>query len=131
MAERIVDKVTRYGPNFRAAIRDQATFAPYHYESMFDCTQGDFCHGLIHTEQMLDFPPPPAGRAATAPPSSTSTSAAPSATPAPASPSSRATTAPTWCWRSWGSRCEVLRVFPQRRLRHARQVGRAALPIPT
>jgi phytoene dehydrogenase-like protein len=59
MAERVIDKVTRYAPSFRDAIHGQATFAPYHYESMFGCTQGDFCHGLIHPEQMLDFRPVP------------------------------------------------------------------------
>jgi len=59
MAERIIDKMTRYAPNFRDAIHNQATFAPYHYESMFGCTDGDFCHGLIHPEQMLDFRPVP------------------------------------------------------------------------
>jgi len=59
MAERIIDKLTRYAPNFRESIRAQATFAPYHYESMFGCTDGDFCHGLIHPEQMLDFRPVP------------------------------------------------------------------------
>jgi phytoene dehydrogenase-like protein len=59
MAEHVIDKLTRYAPNFREAIRHQATFAPYHYESMFGCTGGDFCHGLIHPEQMLDFRPVP------------------------------------------------------------------------
>jgi phytoene dehydrogenase-like protein len=58
-AERIVAKMTRYAPNFRDSILHQATFAPYHYESMFGCTGGDFCHGLIHPEQMLDFRPVP------------------------------------------------------------------------
>ena len=51
--------MTRYAPNFRDSIVHQATFAPYHYESMFGCTGGDFCHGLIHPEQMLDFRPVP------------------------------------------------------------------------
>jgi phytoene dehydrogenase-like protein len=58
-AERIIAKMTRYAPNFRDAILHQATFAPYHYESMFGCTGGDFNHGLIHPEQMLDFRPVP------------------------------------------------------------------------
>jgi phytoene dehydrogenase-like protein len=58
-ADRIIDKMTRYAPNFRDSILHQATFAPYHYERMFGCTGGDFCHGLIHPEQMLDFRPVP------------------------------------------------------------------------
>ena len=59
MAERMVDKMTRYAPNFRDSIVHQATFAPYHYEAMFGCTDGDFCHGLIHPEQMIEFRPVP------------------------------------------------------------------------
>jgi phytoene dehydrogenase-like protein len=59
MAERVIDKIGRYAPNFRDAIVQQATFAPYHYESMFGCTDGDFCHGLIHPEQMVGFRPMP------------------------------------------------------------------------
>jgi len=58
-AERIIDKMNRYAPNFRDSIVHQATFAPYHYESMFGCTGGDFCHGLIHPEQMVEFRPVP------------------------------------------------------------------------
>ncbi len=57
MAERVIEKVTRYAPNFREAILHQATFAPYHYESMFGCTNGDFTHGLIHPDQLLEFRP--------------------------------------------------------------------------
>lgn len=57
MADRIIDKITGYAPNFRDAIENMAIFAPYHYESMFGCTNGDFCHGLIRPEQMCDFRP--------------------------------------------------------------------------
>ena len=59
MAERLIDKMTRYAPNFRNSIEHMATFAPYHYESMFGCTDGDFCHGLLHPEQMVEFRPIP------------------------------------------------------------------------
>jgi phytoene dehydrogenase-like protein len=59
MAERMIEKMTRYAPNFRDSIVHQATFAPYHYESMFGCTDGDFCHGLIHPDQMIEFRPIP------------------------------------------------------------------------
>jgi phytoene dehydrogenase-like protein len=57
MAERIIDKVTRYAPNFRESILHHATFAPCHYESMFGCSNGDFCHGLIHPDQLIEFRP--------------------------------------------------------------------------
>jgi phytoene dehydrogenase-like protein len=59
MAERLIDKMTRYAPNFRNSIEHMATFAPYHYEAMFGCTDGDFCHGLLHPEQMVEFRPIP------------------------------------------------------------------------
>jgi phytoene dehydrogenase-like protein len=49
----------RYAPNSRDVILHQATFAPYHYEAMFGCTGGDFCHGLIHPEQRVEFRPIP------------------------------------------------------------------------
>jgi phytoene dehydrogenase-like protein len=57
MADKVIDKITRYAPNFRDAIVNLAVFAPYHYESMFGCTNGDFTHGLIRPEQMCDFRP--------------------------------------------------------------------------
>lgn len=59
MAERVIDKMTRYAPNFRDAINNQANFASIHYEQMFGTTGGDFTHGLIHPEQMLDQRPVP------------------------------------------------------------------------
>jgi len=57
MADKIIDKLNRYAPNFRESIIDKAVFAPLHYEAMFGCTGGDFTHGLFHPEQMLDFRP--------------------------------------------------------------------------
>jgi phytoene dehydrogenase-like protein len=57
MANRVIDKITRFAPNFRDAIVHKAVFAPYHYESMFGCTNGDYTHGLIRPEQMGDFRP--------------------------------------------------------------------------
>jgi phytoene dehydrogenase-like protein len=57
MADKVIDKLNRYAPNFRESIIDKAVFAPLHYEAMFGCTGGDFTHGLVHPEQMLDFRP--------------------------------------------------------------------------
>jgi phytoene dehydrogenase-like protein len=37
------------------------TFASYHYETMFGATGGDFCHGLIHPENLGPFRPGPRG----------------------------------------------------------------------
>jgi phytoene dehydrogenase-like protein len=57
MANKVIDKVNRYAPNFRDSIINKAVFAPFHYESMFGCTGGDFTHGVIQPNQMLDFRP--------------------------------------------------------------------------
>ncbi|MBW2713460.1 MAG: NAD(P)/FAD-dependent oxidoreductase [Deltaproteobacteria bacterium] len=57
MADKVIDKLNRYAPNFRDSIIDKAVFAPMHYEAMFGCTGGDFTHGLVHPEQMLSFRP--------------------------------------------------------------------------
>lgn len=59
MSERVIDKVTGYAPNFRDSINNQANLASIHYERMFGTRGGDFTHGLIHPEQMLDSRPVP------------------------------------------------------------------------
>jgi phytoene dehydrogenase-like protein len=57
MADKVIDKMNKYAPNFKDAIIDKAVLAPLHFEKMFGCTNGDFTHGLIHPDQMLDFRP--------------------------------------------------------------------------
>lgn len=57
MAERVIDKMNRYAPNFKDAIINKAVFAPLHFEAMFGCTDGDYMHGLPHPDQMLSFRP--------------------------------------------------------------------------
>jgi len=57
MADRIIDKLNKYAPNFREAIIDKAAFAPMHYESMFGWTKGDYMQGLMYLEQLLNFRP--------------------------------------------------------------------------
>jgi phytoene dehydrogenase-like protein len=59
MADKVIEKMNRYAPNFKDAIIDKAVLAPLHFEAMFGCTNGDFTHGLVHPEQMLDFRPVP------------------------------------------------------------------------
>lgn len=61
MAQRVVDRITSVAPNFPDIIDRQMTYASYAYELMFGCTDGDFCHGLIHPEQMGPFRPGPRG----------------------------------------------------------------------
>ncbi|HTI78788.1 MAG TPA: NAD(P)/FAD-dependent oxidoreductase, partial [Mycobacterium sp.] len=48
MAEKVIDKITRFAPNFRDIQIRHITFAPYHMETMFAAPSGDFCHGLLH-----------------------------------------------------------------------------------
>jgi phytoene dehydrogenase-like protein len=61
MAERVIAKLTRLAPNFRDLIIRNTTFASFHYETMFGCPGGDFCHGLIHPDLLGPFRPGPRG----------------------------------------------------------------------
>jgi phytoene dehydrogenase-like protein len=61
MADRVVARIASMAPNFPDVIDRQMTYASYAYEMMFGCTDGDFCHGLIHPELMGPFRPGPRG----------------------------------------------------------------------
>jgi phytoene dehydrogenase-like protein len=61
MAERMVARLTTMAPDFPDLIDRQMTYASYAYEMMYGCTDGDFCHGLIHPEMMGPFRPGPRG----------------------------------------------------------------------
>jgi phytoene dehydrogenase-like protein len=61
MAQRVIDKISRYAPNFRDVIIRHITFAPYHMETMFGAPAGDFCHGLLHPDLMGPNRPGPKG----------------------------------------------------------------------
>lgn len=52
-AEKIIDHVSEYMPNFRELICDQAIFSSDHFESMHGATNGDWTHGALHPELML------------------------------------------------------------------------------
>jgi phytoene dehydrogenase-like protein len=52
MAEKVIDKIARYAPNFRDILIRHITFAPYHMQTMFAAPAGDFCHGLLHPDLM-------------------------------------------------------------------------------
>ncbi len=98
MAERVIEKVCRYAPNFRDTILHQATFAPYHYESMLSgaraATSVTACSIPSSSSSSARSP---VHRAATGLPSRISTSAAPRAIRDPASCSCPVTTALTSC----------------------------------
>ncbi len=61
MAQRVIDKICRYAPNFRDIEIRHITFAPYHMDTMFAAPQGDFCHGLLHPDLMGPNRPGPRG----------------------------------------------------------------------
>lgn len=53
MAERVIDRICQYMPDFRARIVERAVFSSDHFAAMHGATNGDFTHGLIHPDQML------------------------------------------------------------------------------
>lgn len=61
MAQRVIDKITRYAPNFSDITIRHITFAPYHMQTMFGAPSGDFCHGLLHPDLMGPNRPGPRG----------------------------------------------------------------------
>lgn len=61
MAQQVIDKITRYAPNFKDIVIRHITFAPYHMQSMFGAPAGDYCHGLLHPDLMGPNRPGPRG----------------------------------------------------------------------
>ncbi len=59
MAERMIDKIAQYAPNFRGAIMDKVVLTQQYFESTFNATAGDFCGGLLQPSQMWDRRPVP------------------------------------------------------------------------
>ena len=52
MGQRVIDKLTRLAPNFEGLILKHTTFTPKHMGTMFGAPGGDYCHGLIHPDQI-------------------------------------------------------------------------------
>jgi phytoene dehydrogenase-like protein len=63
MGRRVIEKITRVAPDFESKIVRHTTFTPRHMETMFGAPGGDYCHGLIHPEQMGPNRPGPRGYA--------------------------------------------------------------------
>lgn len=61
MAEKMIDKICRYAPNFRDVQIRHITFSPHHMDTMFAAPSGDFCHGLLHPDLMGPNRPGPKG----------------------------------------------------------------------
>jgi phytoene dehydrogenase-like protein len=63
MGRRVIEKITRIAPDFEKLITRHTTFTPKHMGTMFGAPGGDYCHGLIHPEQMGPNRPGPKGYA--------------------------------------------------------------------
>ncbi|ADT97744.1 phytoene desaturase family protein [Mycolicibacterium gilvum] len=61
MGRRVIDKITKLAPDFEKLILRHTTFTPKHMGTMFNAPGGDYCHGLIHPEQMGPNRPGPKG----------------------------------------------------------------------
>ena len=59
VADRAVDIVNEYAPNFKKSIIHRKIFSPLDYERMFGITKGDFWHGELSIEQLFAFRPVP------------------------------------------------------------------------
>jgi len=59
MAERAIDQIAKYAPNFRGAIMDKVVLTQQYFESTFGVTGGDFASGLIKPSQMWNRRPVP------------------------------------------------------------------------
>ncbi|WP_102145260.1 phytoene desaturase family protein [Mycobacterium hubeiense] len=61
MGQRVIDKITRLAPDFEKLIIRHTTFTPRHMGTMFGAPGGDYCHGLIHPDQIGINRPGPKG----------------------------------------------------------------------
>ena len=61
MGQRVIDKITRLAPNFERSIIRHTTFTPKHMGVMFGAPGGDYCHGLLNSDQIGPNRPGPKG----------------------------------------------------------------------
>jgi phytoene dehydrogenase-like protein len=61
MGRRVIEKISRLAPNFEDLIIRHTTFTPKHMGTMFGAPDGDYCHGLIHPDQIGINRPGPRG----------------------------------------------------------------------
>jgi phytoene dehydrogenase-like protein len=61
MGQAVIDKISRFAPNFESLILKHTTFTPKHMGTMFGAPGGDYCHGLIHPELLGPGRPGPLG----------------------------------------------------------------------
>jgi len=56
-AERVIDTVSRFAPNFRAAVLGRMTLTPLDLERRFGLTGGDIFHGALSLDQLFSARP--------------------------------------------------------------------------
>jgi len=56
-ADRVIDTVTRFAPNFRAAVLGRMTLTPLDLERRFGLTGGDIFHGALSLDQLFSARP--------------------------------------------------------------------------
>ncbi len=61
MGQNVIDKITRLAPNFKGSILRYTTFTPKHMGVMFGAPGGDYCHALLHSDQIGPNRPGPKG----------------------------------------------------------------------
>jgi phytoene dehydrogenase-like protein len=61
MGQRVIDKITRVAPDFEKRIIRHTVFTPRHMGTMFGAPGGDYCHGLLHPDQIGPLRPGPTG----------------------------------------------------------------------
>jgi phytoene dehydrogenase-like protein len=63
MGKRVIDKICRIAPDFERRIIRHTVFTPRHMGTMFGAPGGDYCHGLLHPDQIGPNRPGPTGYA--------------------------------------------------------------------
>ncbi len=61
MGQKVIDRISRFAPNFESLILKHTTFTPKHMGTMFGAPGGDYCHGLIHPDLLGPYRPGPGG----------------------------------------------------------------------
>lgn len=61
MGRRVIERVNAIAPDFESRIIRHTTFTPKHMGTMFGAPGGDYCHGLMHADQMGHNRPGPRG----------------------------------------------------------------------
>ncbi|MET3962883.1 phytoene dehydrogenase-like protein [Marmoricola sp. OAE513] len=61
MGQAVIDRISKFAPNFESLILKHTTFTPKHMGTMFGAPGGDYCHGLIHPDLLGQYRPGPKG----------------------------------------------------------------------